>query len=93
MFGPALIKHDSRKCEAHEPCSIVVHRTATEDAVMRRVRSEFREMPGMRLTLGQAMRLWDLDRPTCRAVLDTLVASHFLQQDPYGRYARAHGGY
>ena len=92
MFGPALLKA-ARKCEAVQPCSIVVHRTASEDALLRRVRSEFREMPGMRLTLEQAMRLWDLDRPTCCKVLGSLVASHFLQQDPHGRYGRAHAGY
>jgi hypothetical protein len=92
MFGLAL-QHHSRKCETHEPCSIVLHRTASEDALLRRVRSEFREMPGMRLTLGQAMRLWDLDRPTCGKVLDSLVASHFLQIDGHGRYGRAHAGY
>lgn len=92
MFGPALSRF-GHKCEANEPCSIVVHHTASEDALMRRVRSEFREMPGMRLTLGQAMRLWDLDRPACRAVLDSLVASHFLQQDACGRYTRAHSSY
>ena len=92
MFGPALSK-TFQKCEAHEPCTVVVHHTASEDELMRRVRSEFREMPGMRLTLGQAMRLWDLDRPTCCTVLDSLVASHFLQQDACGRYSRAHSGY
>ena len=81
------------KCEAHEPCSIVMYRTLHEDAVFRRVRSEFREMPGMRLTLEQAMRLWNLDRPTCGAVFESLVTSHFLQQDRNGRFAKAHGGY
>lgn len=92
MFGPALAKRP-RECEAHEPCNVVLHRSASEDALLRRVRSEFREMPGMRLTLDQAMRLWDLDRPTCCMVLGSLVASHFLHQDPYGRYGRAHAGY
>jgi DNA-binding IclR family transcriptional regulator len=50
-------------------------------------------MPGMRLTLDQAMRLWDLDRPTCCSVLESLVTSHFLQQDRNGRFAKAHAGY
>ena len=80
------------KCEADGPCSVVMHRTLHEDAVLRRIRSEFKDMPGMKLTLDQAMRLWSLDRPTCCSVLESLVASHFLQQDRYGRYARAHGG-
>ncbi len=78
-----------RKCEAHEPCSIVMYRTLHEDAVLRRVRSEFRAMPGMKLTLDQAIRLWDLDRPTCCTVLESLVASHFLQRDRNGRFAKS----
>jgi hypothetical protein len=82
-----------RKCEVHEPCSIVLHRSAAEDALLRRVRSEFREMPSLRLTLDQAMRLWNLDRPTCCSVLESLMASHFLQQDRNGRYIRAHAAY
>ena len=85
--------NEFRKCEADEPCRIVMHHTAIEDALMRRVRSEFRAMPGMRLTLGQAMRLWDLDRQTCCAVLGSLVASHFLQQDQHGRYGWNHTAY
>jgi hypothetical protein len=50
-------------------------------------------MPGMRLTIEQAMRLWNLDRQACSAVLDSLVASHFLQIDAFGRYRKAHCGY
>ena len=92
MLG-LVVTNFPRKCEAHEPCSIVVHRTASEDALLRRVRSEFKEMPGMRLTLNQAMRLWDLDRPTCCGLLESLVASRFLYQDAFGRYGRAHAGY
>jgi hypothetical protein len=92
MVGKTLFD-SSRKCEVHEPCSIVLHRSATEDALLRRVRSEFREMPSLRLTLDQAMRLWNLDRPTCGAVLESLVASHFLHQNCDGRYARTHARY
>ena len=64
-----------------------------EDPLERRVRSEYREMPAMRLTIEQAMRLWRLDRTTCNHVLDSLVAAHFLERDITGRYARAHSGY
>jgi hypothetical protein len=58
-----------------------------------RIRGEFREMPGMRLSFDQAARLWALDRPTCAALLERLVAVGFLVRDDYGRYAMAHGGY
>lgn len=77
----------------HEPCTVTIFRTNDEDALVTRVRGEYREMPGMRLTVDQAMRLWMLDRQTCSDVLSSLVAAHFLEQDRNGRYARAHGGY
>lgn len=77
----------------HEPCTVTVFRTSGEDALLRRVRGEYREMPGMRLTVDQAMRLFMLDRGTCVRVLHSLVAAGFLECDHNSRYARAHGGY
>lgn len=77
----------------HEPCTVTLFRTAKEDSLLRRVRGEYREMPGMRLTFEQAMRLWNLDRQACANVLNSLVASRFLQIDTTGRYRKAHGGY
>ena len=77
----------------HEPCTITLGKSFAEEALVRRVRGEYREMPGMRLTVDQAMRLWMLDRRTCSGVLDSLVAARFLEQDRAGRYARVHGGY
>ena len=77
----------------HEPCTITIFKTCAEDALVRRVRGEYREMPGMRLTVAQAMRLWTLDRQVCSSVLDSLVAAGFLTQDRNGRYVRAHAGY
>ena len=43
-------------------------------AVANRVRSEFIEMPGLRLTPRQAARLWGLDAPACENVIDVLVS-------------------
>jgi hypothetical protein len=54
----------------------------TED----RIYAEYREMPGLCLTTEQAMRLWDLDRPTCDATLAALVRSGFLIRDTSGRF-------
>lgn len=79
--------------DSPEKCTVTVFRPLAEDALLRRVRGEFREMPGMRLTIDQAMRLWSLDRPTCCGLLDSLVAAHFLALDLNGRYSRTHGGY
>ena len=49
------------------------------DALVERVRAEFREMPGLHLTPAQAMRLWGLELDTCRQVIDELVAAAFLR--------------
>ena len=58
------------------------------DALLHRARRDFDEMPTLRLTTAQAMRLWDLDRSTCQKVLDTLVEAHLLRIDGAGQYAR-----
>jgi hypothetical protein len=50
---------------------------------------EYREMPALQLTKPQVRRLWNLDAPTCEAVLDTLSASHVLRLSQSGRYVLA----
>ena len=62
------------------------------DYLLRRVRAEYHEMPGLRLTLTQAARLWSLDRSTCAALLDVLVSREFLAQTVDGSYVPADGG-
>jgi hypothetical protein len=76
-----------------ETCTVTLFRTSKEAALLKRARGEYREMPGLRLTTEQAMRLWDVDRETCQALLSGLVAERYLQIDPYGRYRRAQSGY
>ena len=56
-----------------------------------RVRSEFLEMPGLRLTLPQAARLWGLDLRSCEAVVDALIRSAFLQRTSTGAVTRVDG--
>ena len=48
------------------------------ESILRRVRAEFLEMPGLKLTVSQAQRLWGMDRPTCEALIDELTQSQFL---------------
>ena len=50
---------------------------AISDA-LRRVKGEYLEMPGLRLTPAQAQRLWGLDRELCEALLGALVDARFL---------------
>ena len=75
---------DATMGSTHEPCTVVLYRTSKEDTLLRRARGEYREMPGMRLTIDQAMRLWDLDRQTCQSLLNSLVEAHFLEVDAQG---------
>jgi hypothetical protein len=57
--------------------------------LLNRIRSEFIEMPGLRLRLDQAQRLWNLDRTACELVLASLVEAKFLRRDPSEIYGRA----
>ncbi len=62
--------------------------THASDATLRRVRGEFLEMPGLRLTEPQARRLWGLDRDSCVALLGALVDSNFLFRTRDGAFMR-----
>ena len=59
------------------------------ERIVYRIREEFREMPGLRLTPAQATRLWGLDDKVCAAVIDRLVASAYLRWTPAGSVTRA----
>ena len=50
-----------------------VHRT------LERIRAEFLEIPGLRLTVEQTRRLCGVEPDLCEAVLDALVDAKFLR--------------
>jgi hypothetical protein len=52
--------------------------TITDRALHARIRAEYHEMPGMRLTLAQAARLFNLEPARCAQVLHTLVSDGAL---------------
>ena len=54
-----------------------------------RVRAEFAEMPGLRLSMPQAARLWGFDQADCRHVIDTLEHSGYLRRTSTGLIVRA----
>lgn len=56
--------------------------------LVQRVRSEFNEMPGLRLTPAQAARLLGLDQTSCQRVINALVGADFLQRAPDGSIVR-----
>jgi hypothetical protein len=63
-----------------------------DDALLSRIRAEYLEMPGMRLTFEQAQRLCGIEPTVCRWVLETLVAEKFLCVKSDGKYARVTNG-
>jgi hypothetical protein len=69
------------------PCVIMVA-AAELDSLISRVRNEFLEMPGLRLNITQAMRLWGLERESCQRVIDALVDASFLQRTRRGEIVR-----
>ena len=58
-------------------------RWALDDAatVLHRIRSEFREMPGLRITIAQASRLFSSEPGRCERVLGHLVELGELSTD------------
>ena len=56
------------------------------ESLVARVRGEFFEMPGLRVTFAQACRLWQVDVATCEMLLDQLIREGFLWKTNSGFY-------
>ena len=67
-------------------------RTPAIRELLRRIEGEYREMPGLSLTVSQAERLWGLDRATIAFVLTTLLERRILKRTTIGTYLRGPGG-
>ncbi len=59
------------------------------DTVVERVRAEFEEMPGMKLTVPQASRLFGLEEDICRTIVERLVHVAYLRRTETGAITRA----
>jgi hypothetical protein len=69
------------------PSPIKVRQQVTPaTALTARIRAEFLEMPGLKLTLPQARRLWNVDEASCQQALATLAAEDFLYLTRSGAY-------
>ena len=60
-----------------------------EAGMLDRVLGEYREMPGLALTIEQARRLWGCDAVTCQRIVDVLVERHVLRWSRDRRLIRA----
>lgn len=54
-----------------------------------RIRAEYRDMPGLRLTAAQAECLFGLDSDTWNAVVTVLLDARFLSRTHNGQFALA----
>jgi hypothetical protein len=65
---------------------------AAELALMKlaqRIREEFEEAPGLRVTVREGSRFWGLEERTCAEVLARLLATGFLARSADDRYRQA----
>jgi hypothetical protein len=56
------------------------------NATLWRIRGEYMEMPGLKLTVPQAARLWHLDQPSIEQLLNVLVTDGLLRRTAAGAY-------
>ena len=61
---------------------------SSRQALVRRVRAEFDEMRGLRLSLPQAERLFGLREDVCCRILTALTEERFLKRTTSGLYGR-----
>jgi len=72
--------HLSRFCASH-PENAALNGSAPLDAdIVRRIKRDFREMPGLCLTTRQGARLWNIAPEVSTTFLDALVADGFLSR-------------
>jgi hypothetical protein len=59
-----------------------------QESLVQRIRGEFAESPGLRLTPWQFQRLWNLDADDALRVIERLVAVQFLREAADGCFVR-----
>jgi len=61
-----------------------------QSRLLRRVRDEYEESPGLNLTEPQMRRFLGVDECTCTELVDALIASHFLVRTEGGQFVMVH---
>ena len=69
--------------------SVAAKDDSIDARLVERVLGEYREMPGLALTIEQAQRLWGCDAVTCQRIVDVLVERHVLRWSRDRRLIRA----
>lgn len=69
--------------------TLTLEATPSFEQLAQRIRSEYREMPGLNVTRDQARCLWALDPDVCDRLLAHLVRTGFLARTAQHTYVRA----
>lgn len=77
----------ARPAPAHLPSS-----ESQDTELTRRIRAEFLEMPGLRLTANQAARVFGVDAAHAVRLMDALIEEGMLIRDSGGVYRPAGSG-
>lgn len=59
--------------------NVAANNDSIDARLVDRVLGEYREMPGLALTIEQARRLWGCDAVTCQRIAEVLVERHVLR--------------
>ena len=87
-----LLKREIEETDSMRALEHVETTGPADDHVLHvRVRAEFMEMPGLKLTIPQAARLFNLDAVQCERTLATLV-THGVLAAAGGMFMRANTG-
>jgi hypothetical protein len=76
------------RSEPNGPALTERRNPASRVELLRRISVEYAEMPGLRLTIQQAERLFGLRADICARALDELVANSYLRRDGNRAYIR-----
>jgi hypothetical protein len=84
----AILDVTSAPAVAHLPAAVSAERrdVAARHALLCRIHSEFEEMPGLSLTLGQAARLFGLSHGIASRILERLTDARVLSQTGDGQF-------
>ena len=63
-----------------------------DQRMLERIRAEYLEMPGMKLTAEQLQRFCGIEQTVCKPILDALVQTGFLCLKRDGTYVRLTDG-
>lgn len=86
---PVIVPRTDRLEIVPRPRAVKTGPPPAVERLAQRVRAEYLEMPGLDLTMAQAVCLWATDTDLCERVMSYLVDVGFLARTDRGTFIRA----